>query len=31
MKKYRIAILGATGAVGQEFLNLIEERRFPFS
>ena len=31
MKKYRVAILGATGAVGQEFLNLIEERRFPFS
>ena len=31
MKKYRVAILGATGAVGQEFLNLIEERSFPFS
>ena len=31
MKKYRVAILGATGAVGQEFLNLIEERKFPFS
>ncbi|EKU71994.1 aspartate-semialdehyde dehydrogenase [Selenomonas sp. F0473] len=31
MKKYRVAILGATGAVGQEFLNLIEERQFPFS
>ena len=25
MKKYNIAILGATGAVGQEFLSLIEE------
>jgi len=24
-----VAILGATGAVGQEFLNLLEERRFP--
>ena len=30
MKKYNVAILGATGAVGQEFLNLIEERNFPF-
>ena len=30
-KKYNVAILGATGAVGQEFLNLIEERNFPFS
>ena len=31
MKKYNVAILGATGAVGQEFLNLIEERDFPFA
>ncbi len=31
MKKYNVAILGATGAVGQEFLNLIEERHFPFA
>ena len=31
MKKYNVAILGATGAVGQEFLNLIEERNFPFA
>lgn len=30
MKKYNIAILGATGAVGQEFLTLIEERKIPF-
>ena len=30
MKKYNVAILGATGAVGQEFLNLIKERNFPF-
>lgn len=30
MKKYNVAILGATGAVGQEFLDLIEERNFPF-
>ena len=31
MKKYNVAILGATGAVGHEFLNLIEERNFPFA
>ena len=31
MKKYNVAILGATGAVGQEFLKLIEERDFPFA
>lgn len=31
MKKYNVAILGATGAVGREFLNLIEERSFPFA
>ncbi|HIU64484.1 MAG TPA: aspartate-semialdehyde dehydrogenase [Candidatus Avacidaminococcus intestinavium] len=31
MKRYNIAILGATGAVGQEFLKLIEERNFPFA
>ena len=31
MKKYHVAILGATGAVGQEFLRLIEERNFPFA
>lgn len=31
MKRYNLAILGATGAVGQEFINLIEERNFPFS
>ena len=29
--KYNVAILGATGAVGQEFLKLIEERNFPFN
>ena len=28
MKKYNVAILGATGAVGAEFLKLIEERNF---
>lgn len=31
MKKYNVAILGATGAVGTEFLKLIEERSFPFA
>ncbi|SEJ09444.1 aspartate-semialdehyde dehydrogenase [Propionispira arboris] len=31
MEKYNVAILGATGAVGQEFLDLIEERNFPFA
>ena len=31
MQKYNVAILGATGAVGTEFINLIEERDFPFN
>ncbi len=31
MKKYNVAIVGATGAVGAEFLELIEERNFPFA
>jgi len=30
-KSYRIAILGATGAVGQEFLALLESRQFPIA
>ncbi|HHZ02300.1 MAG TPA: aspartate-semialdehyde dehydrogenase [Tissierellia bacterium] len=29
MKKYNIAILGATGAVGQEMLKVLQERNFP--
>ncbi len=29
MKKYRIAVLGATGAVGREMLKILEERKFP--
>ncbi len=29
MKKYNVAILGATGAVGREMLRVLEERRFP--
>ncbi|UIE37390.1 aspartate-semialdehyde dehydrogenase [Leptodesmis sichuanensis] len=28
---YRVAILGATGAVGTELLDLLEQRRFPVS
>ena len=27
---YRLAIAGVTGAVGQEFLSIIEERNFAF-
>lgn len=30
-KAYRIAILGATGAVGKEFLALLESRHFPIA
>lgn len=30
MKKCNVAILGATGAVGQEFLELIAQRKFSF-
>lgn len=30
-KSYRIAILGATGAVGKELLELLESRNFPIS
>lgn len=29
MKEYVVAILGATGAVGQEMINQLEERKFP--
>lgn len=29
MKKYKVAVLGATGAVGQEILGLLAERNFP--
>ena len=31
MKKYNIGILGATGAVGQEMLNILAERKFPIN
>ena len=29
MKKYNVAILGATGAVGQEMLNILQEYKIP--
>jgi len=29
MKGYKVAILGATGLVGQEFIKLLEQRNFP--
>ncbi len=29
MKKYNVAILGATGAVGQEMIKVLQERQFP--
>ena len=29
MKSYRLAVVGATGAVGQEILRTLERRRFP--
>ena len=29
MKTYNVAILGATGAVGQQMIRVLEERNFP--
>jgi len=29
MKRLKVAVLGVTGAVGQEFLELLKERKFP--
>ena len=29
MKTYTVAVLGATGAVGQEMLKILAERNFP--
>ncbi|MBQ9168558.1 MAG: aspartate-semialdehyde dehydrogenase [Oscillospiraceae bacterium] len=29
MKQYTVAVLGATGAVGQEMIKILEERNFP--
>lgn len=31
MRQYRIAVLGATGAVGQEFVRLLASKQFPVS
>jgi aspartate-semialdehyde dehydrogenase len=31
MKKYSVAIVGATGLVGQEFIRVLEQRHFPMS
>lgn len=31
MKKYNVAIVGATGLVGQEFITILEERKFPIN
>jgi aspartate-semialdehyde dehydrogenase len=31
MRKINVALLGATGAVGEEFLNLLVERNFPYT
>ena len=31
MKKYNVAVLGATGAVGQEMMKILEERNFPIN
>ena len=29
MKKYTVAVVGATGLVGQTFLKVLKERNFP--
>ena len=31
MKRYRVAIVGATGLVGQEFIRVLEQRSFPMA
>ncbi|MDO8687464.1 MAG: aspartate-semialdehyde dehydrogenase [Dehalococcoidales bacterium] len=31
MKEYRVAIVGATGMVGQEFIKVLEQRNFPMA
>jgi len=31
MNKYRVAIVGATGLVGQEFIKVLEQRNFPMA
>jgi aspartate-semialdehyde dehydrogenase len=29
MKKYKVAVVGATGVVGNEMIKMLEERNFP--
>ena len=29
MRTYRVAVVGATGAVGNEMISILEERNFP--
>ncbi len=31
MRRFRVAVVGATGAVGRQMLSILEERRFPVS
>ncbi len=31
MTAYRVAIVGATGLVGQEFIKVLERRNFPMA
>jgi aspartate-semialdehyde dehydrogenase len=31
MKKYKVAVIGATGNVGREILSILDERNFPIS
>jgi len=31
MKECRVAIVGATGLVGQEFIRILEQRNFPMT
>lgn len=31
MEKYKVAVVGATGAVGQEMMRIVEQRNFPVS
>jgi len=31
MKSYRVAIVGATGLIGQEFIKVLEQRNFPLA
>ena len=31
MKKFNVAVVGATGAVGEEICRILEERNFPIN